>query len=206
LLRWFLLRDLRVARVEVAGMPTPLRALCERAVALLGSDIVVVDITTDLEVPSYVALCEGRVGVAGSGASPSAHHAVERAVHEVVQCAAGDAGDVNRALRRLVPWPSLRDCAELSVPLLLAGQVHPVGVPVDPPDIDDPAGRLAWLESRLTRHGIATFSRELAPEGSLISVIASYAPALDRFSLVRLGMPVVPTGRAWALWDEARRG
>ncbi len=54
------------------------------------------------------------------------------------------------------------------------------------------------------RHGIRPCSCELAPPGSLISVISAIAPGLERFSLARLGLPVIPTGRGWDMWTRAR--
>lgn len=56
----------------------------------------------------------------------------------------------------------------------------------------------------LRRHGIHPYTCELAPPGSLISVISTIAPGLERFSLIRMGLPVIPTGRRWDIWTRGR--
>jgi hypothetical protein len=37
-----------------------------------------------------------------------------------------------------------------------------------------------------------------------VSVISTIAPGLGRFSLVRMGLPVIHTGRGWDIWTRAR--
>lgn len=209
LLRWFVVRDTRLDLVEPVTLPSPLRSLHERAAAVLGAPVLLADITTDLEIPAYLAICETptrSTGLYGSGASPSGACAVERALHEVVQSAvAYDEVVARRNTRRLSRWPALHDCLHLSAARLLGGDARQATIAPDPPGVERPTQRLAWLDAQLARNGIETFARELTPVESLISVVATVAPALDRFSMVLLGMPVVPTGRAWRLWEQAQR-
>jgi len=56
----------------------------------------------------------------------------------------------------------------------------------------------------LRGHGIHSYTCELAPPESLVSVVSTIAPGLERFSLVRTGVPIIPTGRGWSVRASAR--
>ncbi|MFI5898550.1 hypothetical protein ACIA5D_51705, partial [Actinoplanes sp. NPDC051513] len=55
---------------------------------------------------------------------------------------------------------------------------------------------------QLAGRGLGYHAGEIAPAGSLIAVTTTVAPGLERFSLVRHGDPVLPTGRGWHLWPS----
>jgi ribosomal protein S12 methylthiotransferase accessory factor len=206
LLRWFVAGPREVDLVERHDVPDHVRTLWTYAEEAVDTTVHLVDVTTDLGVPAYLAIADGesvRPGTAGGGASPIAGYAAERALGEVIQATgfpttAADPGD------KLGRWPALRDCARLDAAALLTGHVR--RVPLRPdleagPTVPDAVERLARL---LRGHGLEWYSAELTPADSLVSVAAVIAPGLERFSLVRLGQPVVPTGRGWPLWAGAR--
>lgn len=208
LLRWFIAGDLTVNRVPPQDLPDGLRALHGQAQDTANAPVHLIDVTTELGIPVYLAVAQtpgGRSCTAGSGASPLAWHAAQRALDELLQTSAltqpQPAGDA--APQRLTAWPALRDCALLPVSHLLSGRVRNVALP-DTPDIDTaPEPAVNQLAERLRRHNIEHFVCELAPPGSLVAVTTTIAPGLERFSLVRLGVPVLPTGRGWPTWAAA---
>jgi ribosomal protein S12 methylthiotransferase accessory factor len=74
-------------------------------------------------------------------------------------------------------------------------------VPLRPdPGDGSPAAGLDHIGRRLAACGLTYHVAEVAPAGSLIAVTTTVAPGLERFSLVRHGAPVLPTGRGWHLW------
>jgi ribosomal protein S12 methylthiotransferase accessory factor len=133
-----------------------------------------------------------------------AGYAAERALTELVQTHALTArtGDRtgHRAVRRLAGWPALQRCALLPVRRLLAGGARRVALRTDTGGDQRPEPALDQVGRLLRGRGIDYHVCQLAPPGSLISVATTIAPGLERFSLVRLGVPVVPTGRGWRIW------
>jgi len=148
---------------------------------------------------------EARPGGFGAGASPVATHAAERALSELVQSFALADTAAGPVLPNLARWPRLRDCALLPPRTLLSGPVRHRPLRPDPQAGTGVAGALSTLTSRLRGHDVDVYAAELAPPGSLVSVAAVVAPGLERFSLIRFGMPILPTGRGWPLWSAARR-
>ena len=71
-------------------------------------------------------------------------------------------------------------------------------------DLSTVESGLDTVTGLLGRHGIRPYTCELAPPGSLISVISTVAPGLERLSLARMGLPVIPTGRGRDMWTRAR--
>jgi ribosomal protein S12 methylthiotransferase accessory factor len=207
LLRWFVAGAPEVDLVDPDDLPEDLRALHQTAQEAAGRPVHLVDVTSDLGVPVYLAVAEpdgDRAAPSGTGAAPLAAYAAERALSELVQVAAlapatTDAGE------RLARWPALRDCARLPVRRLLAGRVTRVPLRADVGDDPGPQGGLDRLSDLLRRHGLAFYVHDLAPPQSLIAVATTVAPGMERFSLVRLGMPVLPTGRGFATWTAAAR-
>lgn len=211
LLRWFVAEDPTVDLVDVDSLPGPVRDLHGGVARAVGAPVHLIDLTTDLEVPVYLAVAEvgdGRPAPVGAGAGPVAGYAAERALTELVQTHAlaartGDAG--HHAVRRLAGWPALQRCALLPVHRLLARGVRRVALRTDPGDDQRPEPALDRVGRQLRGHGIDYHVCQLAPPGSLIAVATTIAPGLERFSLVRLGVPVVPTGRGRRIW-AARSG
>lgn len=210
LLRWFIAGSRDFAVVDPDTLPPPLRADHADAVRAAGGEIVLLDVTTDLGIPVYLAVHEpggaARPALLGAGASPLAWCAAQRALTELVQsCAGPDLERETLALQRLSPWPALRDCLRLPIAeAMAAGRIRGVRLRGGRAQPSGVGLALARLTTLLAGHGIVVYSRLLTPPESLVAVATVIAPGLERFSLVRLGFPVVPTGRGWGIWDLAR--
>jgi ribosomal protein S12 methylthiotransferase accessory factor len=207
LLRWFISGNVDVDLVEPDDLPDPLRALHRAAEDAIGQTVHLVDVTTDLGVPVYLAVGEtegDRVTLTGAGAAPLATYAAERALSELIQGSAMAGGDGTSVVRRLARWPVLQDCARLPLRRLLDGRVSRVALRADPDDERDPQQGLETVTRLLRARDVEYYVYDLAPPESLIAVASTIAPGLERFSLVRLGVPVIPTGRGWATWTAAR--
>jgi ribosomal protein S12 methylthiotransferase accessory factor len=198
LLRWFIAGRPGVDRVPPAALPPPLRALHEEATSAAGASVHLLDLTTDLGVPVYLAV--SGPDLVGAGASTWGSYAAERALSELIQTCtlAGETTGVPPA-DRLAAWPALQRCVRMPIDELLAGPVRSVALRGDLGD-DTAADGLARAGRLLGDRGVDYHVGELAPAGSLIAVVTTIAPGLERFSLVRHGVPVIPTGRGHHLW------
>jgi len=201
LLRWFVAGIVGVDVVDAAALPAPLRTLHGAATVAAGAEVHLLDVTTDLGVPAYVAVSACAATGAtrlGAGASSWGSYAAERALSELIQMCAVPGGDESTG-DRLAAWPALQRCVRMPVGDLLAGPVRRVALRGDAGD-GTPADGLARVARMLSGRGVDYFVCELAPAGSLIAVATTIAPGLERFSLVRHGVPVIPTGRGQRLW------
>jgi ribosomal protein S12 methylthiotransferase accessory factor len=211
LLRWFISGAVDVQVVDPAGLPDHLRALHGTAQCAIDRPVHLIDVTTNLDVPAYLAIGEpdaDEVALTGAGAAPLAGYAAERALTELIQSAALAAAGGDRladtVLQRLAPWPALQDCARLPVRRLLSGRVARVALRADADGDASPGRGLDQVTGLLRRRDIEYYVCDIAPPRSGIAVATTIAPGLERFSLVRLGMPVIPTGRGWSTWTAAR--
>jgi ribosomal protein S12 methylthiotransferase accessory factor len=211
LLRWFIAGTIETDVVDPDDLPDRLRVLHRTAQNAIGRPVHLIDATTDLGIPVYLAVGEpygDQATLTGAGASPLAGCAAERALSELVQgsalATAAVDGTADPVIRRLAPWPALQNCARLPVRRLLAGRVGRVPLGADSDDDPSPQAGLDQVNHILRQRGIDYYICDLAPPQSLIAVATTIAPGLERFSLVRLGMPVLPTGRGWSVWTAAR--
>jgi ribosomal protein S12 methylthiotransferase accessory factor len=207
LLRWFIARTPGMDVVDPTSLPDRLHALYLDTAQIAGAPVHLIDVTTDIEVPVYLAVSEvsdSRATCVGAGASPSGAHAAERALSELIQTSAltGD-GSGDWAAGRLGAWPALQLCARFPVGDLLAGPVRRVALRDGLDGDGGPEWGLEQAGRLLSQRGIEFFVCELAPIESLIAVATTVAPGLERFSLVRLGVPVIPTGRGMRMWPRA---
>ena len=204
LLRWFVAGDPGVDEVAPASLPEDLRALHADAVRAAGAPVHLLDVTTDLGVPVYLAVSalDGRTRM-GAGSSVWATDAAGRALAELIQMSVPEAaGAEASAVRRLASWPALQRCARLPVADLLAGPVRTVPLRADVDGDGSPRWGLDRLRRGLAANGVDFHVCPIAPAGSLVAVATVIAPGLERFSLVRHGVPVIPTGRGWHLWPS----
>jgi ribosomal protein S12 methylthiotransferase accessory factor len=208
LLRWFIAGEPQVDLVDPGSLPRRLHRRYLDAVAAAGARVLLLDVTTDVGVPVYVAIKDGdgtEPALFGSGASPSGEYAAERALSELIQVnALADPKAARRAMARLSVWPALQECARLPVRRLVSKAVRLVALRGSVGDISTVGSCLHSVTQLLHARDIGFYTCELAPSESEIAVATTIAPGLERFSLVRLGMPVVPTGRGWSVWVAAR--
>jgi ribosomal protein S12 methylthiotransferase accessory factor len=192
LLRWYVAG---VPDTDVVDLPDGLRSLHEQAVRAAGAPVQLLDVTTDLEVPVYLAV--SAAGGFGAGASISATDAAERALGELIQMCALPSSAGPRAVERLAAWPALQRCAAMPLDAMRSRMVP---LRADAAGDGSPRWGLDQVRQALAAHGIDYHVCEVAPVDSLIAVATTIAPGLERFSLVRHGVPVIPTGRGWHLW------
>jgi ribosomal protein S12 methylthiotransferase accessory factor len=204
LLRWFVMRTPQVDVVDIASLPGSVRLLHDAATEAVGSAVTLFDVTTDIGVPAYLAAGDSdgpQAGPSGAGASPIGEQAALRALRELIQLAVLSGGSDDHAARtRLAAWPVLQDCLLSPSVLRSSRKVEHVPLRGTVGDVSTVDSALDTVTSLLRRCGIHSYACELTPPESLISVVSAIAPGLERFSLVRMGIPVLPTGRGWHLW------
>ena len=207
LLRWFIARMAQVDLVDPESLPPRLKLLYLDAVTAVGAPVFLLDVTTDVAVPVYVAVKddEAELGLFGAGASPSGEYAAERALSELIQMSALAEPEAARAaINHLRAWPALQECIRLPIRRLLSEAIRHVPLRGNIGELGTVESSLSTVARLLHDCGIEFYTCELAPPESQIAVATTIAPGLERFSLVHLGMPVIPTGRGWSLWTAAR--
>ncbi|GAA1874895.1 YcaO-like family protein [Asanoa iriomotensis] len=200
LLRWYVAGVPDVDVVPAEDLPGALRVLHDQAAQAAGAPVHLLDVTTDLDIPVYLAVTSA--GRLGAGASCWATDAASRALAELLQtCALPPPARHHQ----LAAWPALRRCAAMPLDELA---FRAVPLRTDPTGDGSPEWGRARVRQALLRHGVDHHVCEVAPVDSLIAVATTIAPGLERFSLVRHGVPVVPTGRGERLWPSTltRRG
>lgn len=201
LLRWFIARIPRVLIVDIGSLPGHVKLLYDTAVETVGTEVFLLDVTTDIGVPVYIAV-PGGGGAVGAGSSPIGEHAAVRTLNELIQLEVLTDGREARApSNRLAAWPALQECVSPRIVSSRDAQLVPLRGTVA--DVSTVESSLRSVTELLHRHGIYSYTCELAPPGSLISVVSTIAPGLERFSLVRTGVPIIPTGRGWSVWASA---
>lgn len=210
LLRWIIARDPLVRVLNIASLSDDAQRIHGIAAESVGEDVVVLDVTTDLGIPAYLAVKSGdgaETGLLGMGASPVGEHAVVRALSELIQVAVTSDGIVPREENtQLAKWPLLQRCFTTPLGSLANRSVEYFPLRETVCNVDTVEACLDGVTGLLHDSDIHWSTCELAPPGSLISVTSTIAPGLERFSLVRYGLPVVPTGRGWDLWRTSVRG
>jgi ribosomal protein S12 methylthiotransferase accessory factor len=208
LLRWFVLMDHEVRAVRVQSLPHEVAGLLRQGSLVTGAPVRLLDITSDLAIPSYIAISEPSLdqpALVGMGASPIASHAAYRALDELTQLVAFSyLAHADRPVRRLASWPVLQQSAYMHLSRLRPGCITEIDLRPSPPALA-PDDALHSLTVDLQRKGFECYLRDLAPSDSQVSVVAALVPGLERFSLVRLGLPVLPNGRGWHLWKQPGR-
>ena len=209
LLRWFVARIPHVDVVDVYNLPDSVKLLYDAASDATGAEVVLFDVTTDIGVPAYLAVkdvCGAEAGPSGSGASPIGEHAALRALSELIQMAVlSDEIEDRAAKARLAAWPILQECLTGPSRLRSYGDVRHVSLRGNVGNVSTVESALDTVTSLLRRRNIYSYTCELTPPESLISVVSTIAPGLERFSLVRMGIPVIPTGRGWSIWASSAR-
>jgi len=198
LLRWYVAGRPDAAEVPLSALPDGLAERHAAAERAAGGPVRLLDVTTDLDVPVYLAVAGGDAPRVGAGSSAWASDAAARALDELIQSCAQSPQRVAGAAAKLAGWPALARCVRLPLDKL---RIRPVPLRADP-GTDSVAHGLAQVSGALAAHGLSHHVGEIAPAGSMIAVTTTVAPGLERFSTVRHGDPVLPTGRGWHLWPS----
>lgn len=194
----------------LTGRPAPLRifdpdslsprlgSLLRFARDLLGREIHLLDITTDLGVPTCLVYVPGprmNSQIRGAGTSLSRSYAIERALTELIQA--------YRVFEVMAPpdtapprHPGLRECYFSDYSARLRDAEYTTFEETDVPD--SPDGHLEQLISVLTSAGLQIY-RYIRFQDQDAAALTILIPGLERFFLVTDGISVVPGGRAMHL-------
>ena len=202
LLRMFVDGRTPPAVVPPASMPPEVRAAAVAMGAAATRPVRLVDITTDVGIPSFMAVLEisdGKLPIVGSAAVSSPVAAALKAIGEVEQMWVlhGESPDEGSSLAE---WPVLERCRQLR---FRWDDAEPADVDWTDPGRDAARGDLDRVMKRLESVGLTAYRRTLTSADAHIAVVSCLVPGLERFSLVRNGHPVVPTGRGRSVWDDA---
>lgn len=195
------------AWIEPDSLPAEAARMLDLAQRRLGREVWLVEITSDLGVPVFLAvaaeLADGEaVHPSGYGASLYAEHAALRALTELVQSvlvaermpSVRDYSE--QAMRALAEYPKLQACAYLKVErerLRRRRWAHGARAP------RPPAQLLRELVAALDERGVEVGYAINHRQGDAFCVVSCVAPALERFLLVSTGMVMAPGRRAMAL-------
>lgn len=200
------------AWVEPASLPAAVAAVQAAASAQLGREVVLIDATSDLGVPAFIAttdrIVDGEaVFPSGYGASLYAEHAALRALAELVQTVVvgrrlASVGEYSRqVLQALSAYPKLRACAYFQVDRMRMRRARwSHGARERQP----PAALLRELIETLGERGIEVYHAVQHQEGDAFCVVSCVALELERFLLVTTGMVMAPGRRGMALLAGGR--
>lgn len=208
LLGWFVANGSPVRLVNPRTTPRDVESRRMALQSRTGRDVLLIDVTTDLGIPAFMAVMDAvadGAGVAGGGASISPVGAACSALDEVEQLWAFHGGETDEIpSAALADWPPLFQCHRLAVDDLRergALTTWPTG---DDPSTGDVDRALDHIVTLLRTSGISCFTSLLSdPAQDGLAVVSCLAPGLERFSIVRHGHPVVPTGRGREIWERA---
>jgi ribosomal protein S12 methylthiotransferase accessory factor len=212
LIRAFFTSHTHLAIFDRASLPTDLFKMLEYVESVIGAQISLFDMTTDLGVPSALAYAPpGPNGIVrrGSGTSLSAHHAVYRAVGELLQGVLGIATVPDYqppSLNTMSDHPKLHRCAAMELEEHVR-RAHTVAL-VDEPVPAEPEGHLAKLVGLLAARGYRPYLSHYRTLSTGITAVHVLIPGLERFMAVLLGNLVVPGRRGMAMLrsDSPRTG
>lgn len=204
LLRTFLAPDSPAPMVIGRNsLPPELAELAGYAEQRVGKPITLIEMTTDIGVPSVMAYSTPESGAPahrfGCGASLSRYHAVTRALNEILQCVATDEafGVPEMPLpERLREHPPFFACGvmDFSEALTRAHTVDFVGTAAP----DDPEHHLRQLIGVLTERGYHPWVRDMFRAENGVAVVSVIVTGLEKFMVVTSGNLVVPGPRGRA--------
>ncbi|WP_407547638.1 YcaO-like family protein [Streptomyces sp. Pv4-95] len=178
-----------------------LRAHAEREA---GVRIHLLDATSDLGIPTVLAYCPPRDGVAylrGQAAAFTFHQAVAGAVTELLETAVARRHTPPEPipLSSLEPYPVLHRCARFDLTdALRTARRTPFLNSISPPP---PGEELSVLIARLEAHGFRAHRRSMMPPPRAgtpttgLSLVHTVVPGLERFFAILKGALIVPGPR-----------
>lgn len=214
LLSWYIAGDGEVRIVDRGSLTDPLKRLLLLTEDEVQEDVLLVDMTSSIDVPSYLATPRRHaspIKPVGCGTSPDPHYALERSLTELLQMHRIDEGSQAfregdlEALARLSNYPALRDAAEFDIELLLS-RTGTMDVPLRSQDASllalSPEQCVDFILERLAEADCPVYWRQLGPQRAPVKIVTALAPGVERFNAVSGGLPVIPTGRGFSLWKR----
>jgi ribosomal protein S12 methylthiotransferase accessory factor len=181
--------------VDPDTLPHALAGAYAAAERVTGAAVHLLDITSDLGVPTMLAYtppAEGRSYLRGTGASLSRAHAAWRALTELLQTTLGRSGRGD--LAGLAAYPALERCGRFDLTDHLRGARVVRFTPAGP--LPDPGAQLRRLIAILRARGHTPYGRTVARLRGGITAVHVIVPGLERFMLITDGNLVVPGPRA----------
>ncbi|ORB50621.1 hypothetical protein BST43_22085 [Mycobacteroides saopaulense] len=190
--------------VDRSTAPLELKKLWSTVEESLNDAVHLIEITTDLGVPAFVAHSTANFRrdprIHGAGASLSPLYAAERALFELLQMYAAVENSILLQLgvdfvpRALTDSHGiLKRASQFNLTDRLSRAMH-VSFP-NFTALESPAEHLSEVLDRLNRHGYLPyrFVRYCSARAAVVDIIV---PGLERFFLVQSGVPVLPGPRA----------
>ncbi len=189
--------------IESSSLPAELARIHELAQRRLERRVLLIDVTSDLAYPAFIATTEERlpeeiVFPHGCGASPYAAHAATRALTELTQCVdikenAPHLVELDQlALDLLVDYPKLRACVMGEIDPRRLHHAH-----WDYPQLpwQAPKQLLPRVVADLEARGIGLYHAINHQEGDEFCVVSSVSMELERFFLASTGLLMAPGRR-----------
>lgn len=212
LLRTFVAREGAPVRIiDKKTLPHDYRTIVQTIEEMVCSELTLVDITSDLGIPSCLALIQDRRSLlphVGAGTSLSSGYAIERAALEALQSFHLHTNEMewesHTLLRRFQGLDRYTECLSLNIQHHKHEVIHFKRLPVYdiPDDLDE---YLLLLVSQVKLHGYEPFYAVNYQGRSGITCVHSLVPGLERFHLVRAGMDVLPSDRGMRLVNVPAR-
>lgn len=185
------------AFLDPATLPEELRTLLDQVQSRIGQEVWLIDITTDLGVPSTLAYLPGPRGHyhVGYGTSLSRRYSIYRALTELLECQLTEDGIADRldAIELLKDFPALQACAELNLrPLAVSAPRVPYTETTAPAA---PAAHLSELLTKLDDRGFTVYLHETHRLSNGIIAVHVHIPGLEHFHLIVDGPSAVVPGR-----------
>jgi ribosomal protein S12 methylthiotransferase accessory factor len=169
---------------------------------LTGSPVYLLDITSDLRVPTMLAYTpptSRHPHRRGTGTSLSPSHAAWRALTELVQTTLGERlpAGTRRDPAALAAHPELDTCARFDLAQALR-DAHVVPFRGDVTARGTPGDQLRTVVAALAARGLTAYGRTVHALASGVTVVHVFVPGLERFMLVTDGNLVIPGPRGRA--------
>ncbi|MEO3876480.1 YcaO-like family protein [Nonomuraea sp. B12E4] len=203
LVRAFLGADgFRPTLIDPATLPPGLARAYATAGEVTASPVHLLDITSDLGVPTMLAYTVPTAGGPhrrGTGTSPTPAHAAWRALTELVQTTLGEhrARPARGDLAGLAAHPALHACGRFDLTGLLR-EARVVPFPRAAEAAGPPGHQVRKVAARLAARGFTAYHRTACALPGGVTAVQVIVPGLERFMLITDGDLVLPGSRGLA--------
>jgi ribosomal protein S12 methylthiotransferase accessory factor len=185
---------------DIDTLPHEVRSVHEYVQDRVQRTVWIIDLTSDLGVPTTLAYAPGTRGsfLRGYGTSLSRHHSIYRALTELLEGALSeDTAKIDQrcaAIDLLSGDPLLQSCAAFELDAPTASTPRTAFVDSQAPY--SPQAHLGHLLAALTRRGFNAYTHTLQVFPNGITAVHIHIPGLEHFHLIADGpSPVVPGRR-----------
>lgn len=202
--KFYLPDGIKLPLVDLSKLPESLRRIAKSASNEIGAKIYVIDITSSLNIPTYIAITDSPVGYQpphGCGASMNPLHAIRRCLTELLQMHRSwfsfkhhSTLDADK-FSELEAYPDLLRCMQLD----MRACINRCGTDIAcTPKNYSGIGHSAYdhrmaIISRINQTGRQIYWTTRYKAANGITAITSVIPGCDRFFLVTYGLIVLPS-------------